>query len=1217
VNPTVTGVFRLIDRASSVLDKIDRNAKKVDRTLVLLGRRFDALQKKVDGLTVSLRGANAQLDEFGRKKATARVDIDGIATAIAQLKTLDAAIDSVEKKVNVRTKTNGGLLGRLFGAIPTGGNSNLQAMLGSVEYHSRRLIQTSKPLIQTLAGVSAGAFGVVSAFGMWGPILAVALAAIPPLTGALTALLSVLAGAVGGAGLVGGGLIGAFVVGIGSVVAVIKTAISPLKEYNKAVDNLNKAMASGDPRKIAEAQKIVNRLAAEHPRIAKLRTEFDKLKEAFKDATKPSQARALDMMISGLRTARTLLSQHAGDIRDNFAAAANAMEAITDRLSGPRWRGIITGFSQMFQGVVGPISRGVERFAAAIGELILKAGPDIERFARGFERAGAAMLKWAEGPGGTKFVRSLMKDFRTVGGLIGGIGDVLGALYSTSAPSGRSMLSDFTDTLHEWADWIRKNREKVEKFFENAVKKTEDLADGFGNIVSTLWNLGKALEPLFDFVTFLAKHPAILGLLAGGFAAGKGLKLGAQAFGKSGKLVDRFMGIQGARGPVAPGSAANPIVVTGVGVPGGGGIPGGGKIDKTPGAFRLAKNAGKLSLILLPGILLAESGIMPNNNNPTTGMAAARKRAEVGPGPTGVPFGQLPKSTKTSVTVDGHAYPVDPRLANYPDSHMTDTGARLRGYPDSHMTSSVKQSAKDLADSIGRQNQRIRNDQADTTDKTGKALAKLAGSFTSNLKTVRDQTSMTFPAVFQEMTRWLGRINGTSAEPNGGVAPGPAGTRGSRPHAGGGRIPGVGLQDTVQVAPGAMAAPGELIVNRHTEQRANSMLMRHGFTLGGLVRGETKKHSEGFASGGRVSGLLPGIAKAANAVLSHFPGLSITSTTGGTHAANSYHYRGMAVDIGGPTDVMNAAAAWIQQTMGGSLAEGIHNPNLSIKGGQNVPPSFWGDSTWAGHANHIHLAIAGALAAMAGLGGGALGHRMRQRKIRGRGLAGKIGQTAVNKVRRAAQARLDAAGGGLGVLGGGGSFVAQKGAMTFNQVARLAESVGLPGITFAQIAKGESGFIPTAVGHDPGGTQGLGLWQITTGYNDDIIARFGGRNAMFNPHTNALAAKAIYDRQGLAAWRGTRYLTAPNAHFKGARGGRMPEFAGWFGDGGTVTASKPTYIGIGESGQETATITKGDPGGGRIVVEKVVVYGNEDTKKAVMDAFRDLERDITRRNVED
>lgn len=101
-----------------------------------------------------------------------------------------------------------------------------------------------------------------------------------------------------------------------------------------------------------------------------------------------------------------------------------------------------------------------------------------------------------------------------------------------------------------------------------------------------------------------------------------------------------------------------------------------------------------------------------------------------------------------------------------------------------------------------------------------------------------------------------------------------------------------------------------------------------------------------------------GIEKIAILVLEKFPGLVITSTCdGSSHTSTSYHYKGRAVDIGGSTSEMHAAAEWIAQNMTPLLTEGIHNPNLSVKYHAPVPSSYWGASTWAGHADHIHLAV--------------------------------------------------------------------------------------------------------------------------------------------------------------------------------------------------------------------------------------------------------------------
>lgn len=97
------------------------------------------------------------------------------------------------------------------------------------------------------------------------------------------------------------------------------------------------------------------------------------------------------------------------------------------------------------------------------------------------------------------------------------------------------------------------------------------------------------------------------------------------------------------------------------------------------------------------------------------------------------------------------------------------------------------------------------------------------------------------------------------------------------------------------------------------------------------------------------------------AILHRWPRLVVTSTTGGRHAANSLHYRGMAVDLAiSPANrdwltYMRVAAEWISVRLAHELSEGIHNPGLSVKDGHQVAPGFWGATTWAEHHDHIHI----------------------------------------------------------------------------------------------------------------------------------------------------------------------------------------------------------------------------------------------------------------------
>lgn len=252
--------------------------------------------------------------------------------------------------------------------------------------------------------------------------------------------------------------------------------------------------------------------------------------------------------------------------------------------------------------------------------------------------------------------------------------------------------------------------------------------------------------------------------------------------------------------------------------------------------------------------------------------------------------------------------------------------------------------------------------------------------------------------------------------------------------------------------------------------------------------------------------LQPGISSIAAAVLKRWPGLSITSTTGGGHATNSLHYAGRAVDLGGSTSYMLDAAGWIKQRMGSQLTEGIHNPNLSIAGGNVVSSGYWGPEVWADHLDHIHL----------GKQKGGLIQRLQK--------------------------------------GGMPSWVHGSKTLNPDQLASLAAYVGMASPAYmGQIAMGESSGNPHAIGHDPGGTEGLGLWQITTGYNDALIAKYGGRSAMFDPLTNARAAAELLASSGPGAWYAPP--TGPKGTVSPLRGG---------GGGGKAAATVKKVMGLGK-----------------------------------------------------
>lgn len=101
--------------------------------------------------------------------------------------------------------------------------------------------------------------------------------------------------------------------------------------------------------------------------------------------------------------------------------------------------------------------------------------------------------------------------------------------------------------------------------------------------------------------------------------------------------------------------------------------------------------------------------------------------------------------------------------------------------------------------------------------------------------------------------------------------------------------------------------------------------------------------------------LQPGVRKVVAIILTQFPELTITSTTGGTHATHSLHYEGRAADLAGAN--MDAIGTWIAKNLTSMLTEGIHNPTLAVKNGKAVNGPVFYAEVWAGHVDHIHVGV--------------------------------------------------------------------------------------------------------------------------------------------------------------------------------------------------------------------------------------------------------------------
>jgi hypothetical protein len=301
----------------------------------------------------------------------------------------------------------------------------------------------------------------------------------------------------------------------------------------------------------------------------------------------------------------------------------------------------------------------------------------------------------------------------------------------------------------------------------------------------------------------------------------------------------------------------------------------------------------------------------------------------------------------------------------------------------------------------------------------------------------------------------------------------------------------------------AVLERGEYVLNREAVKKIG-----HG-TLDAI----NFRHAPRFQKGGGIgapnfgphpSNVTAGISRLISVMQSRFP-LAVSSTTDhGTLTTNgnvSDHVSGHAVDLTAASEVMSRASEWVKSSgLFRTLKQGIHNPNLSVNAGAIVPTSYWGPTTWAQHASHIHMALAGALSGFTGklpqvkaawstLGGGP-GALANQALMIDHAAA----QSVVKRVAQTLTSAPDA-----GNTSAGGTY--DKAALRRLWV-RAGGNPSQAGL-MAAIALAESGGNPGIV-NSIGAT---GLWQIHPGGNQYL-----------NPLTNAKTAVAKLGSQGLSAW---------------------------------------------------------------------------------------------------
>jgi hypothetical protein len=408
-----------------------------------------------------------------------------------------------------------------------------------------------------------------------------------------------------------------------------------------------------------------------------------------------------------------------------------------------------------------------------------------------------------------------------------------------------------------------------------------------------------------------------------------------------------------------------------------------------------------------------------------------------------------------------------------------------------------------------------------------------------------------------------------------------------RKHARGGRLQGQGLQDTVMMADGGLGAPGELVVNRHTESRVDSLLGMFGTRLDRMVANETRPHSApmGRATGGRVRGAYGALSPGRRDQGLDFGGSGPVGAVGSGVVRSVGLWPGWPGTGGIVYQLDNGQMVYVMEDFAPSAHRGQH---LALgqtigraTGGQYGIETGWANAAGTGPltpyggrpdgtampgaASFARFLATGSAGGLGG-GGGSIARQIAALRAPSSGVGGVAGVLATRAGQMYAAGLTQRINQHLAASGRGG-------AMNFAGVP------GSGGSASANQALGRAMML--AAGWGPNQWPALqALWTQESGWDATSVNKSSGAygipQALGHGHPFALGDARAQIAWGLNYIRG-RYGSpaAAEAHERShnwyARGGRLggdgPAWGGWNAAGGDFMVNRPTVFGAGEGGR--------------------------------------------------
>ena len=908
---SVEAAFILLDKASGPLKEIRRQALLTDKALRGMG----------GGGGIGTSGSTRQFTTYGK----------AIGEVSKTTKTLGQETEKAAKKVDQA----GGIFKRTFTHIN----------------NWRKALNDTHPVLAKTAagigGVLGGLKGLATAFPPMISLAIIAAPAIVALAGSIGALVSSLGAAVGGGVLLGGGLLGSFAVGIGSIVAIAKPAIDATKKYETAVKNLNTALASGSPTAIKARQQQLDAIAKANPGVAKLAQNLKSFSSEWKKATAPGRESFFKLAADGMEVVRKLLPTLAGEANKNTAALQGSFQKIlAPFLQSSQFKGLITGLGGIFRANLPGFMSGVVNVIKGLSNILKILTPDLDKAGGAFEGFTNKFRRWTASTKGQGQIREMTQAFHAWWDLLKNIARIMGTIAGVGMGRGTGVVVDWARKVGELADKLQTpaGHRGIDNFFKRSLDQAGQLAGLLKPLAEDLKGIYDILKPLGAATTFIIKNLPT-GAVQALTVAYLGLK-GASGASKAFSGVMDFLG-------KSRGSPTNPMYV--IDLSGGGGGPGvGGKkglFSKVKDFFKkgapaaagaegaaeaasggLAATAGAIALPVAIGVAAAylsnKYGTDPVKNainaprNEVTGNPTVRQstgswvgpqgRAKIvaattlppaTPAVAGMPpilgaksltelYAKARKSTHDTITdinnqwllgsigVTGKYKDMASDVLKESDylhrqMHSKNKDAREAATKDwqilkQNVVEQAQAMTSAVVASMGTMHDKIVSGSADAATQAtanfntyatniqaalksgamnaGEASRLLGQGLNAMLKAFGQATIPTAGESVKELMSWQNwwQKGGTGATSNIGSGHGAQAT--------GGRLPGKPQGDHIPLRSRGgnllgIADGGELVVNRHTEAKANRLLASHGVRLGDLVEGETRPH---YAKGGRI-----------------------------------------------------------------------------------------------------------------------------------------------------------------------------------------------------------------------------------------------------------------------------------------------------------------------------------------------------------------------------